>query len=58
MEINDLPDKELKVILIKTVTELERRGGRMYEQSENFNKEAENTKRVSKRSHGAEDYNK
>ena len=36
IEINNLPDKEFKVIIIKMCTEL---GKRMEENSENFNKE-------------------
>ena len=36
MEISDLPDKELKIMVIKMHTKVRRT---MYEQSENFNKE-------------------
>ena len=39
-EINYLPDKEFKAIVIKMLTEL---GKRINEYSENFNKEPENT---------------
>ena len=38
-EINNLPDKEFKTLVIRMLTEL---GKRMDEQSENFNKELEN----------------
>ena len=42
MEISNLPDKELKVMVIKMLTEL---GRRMEEHSENFNKELENIRK-------------
>lgn len=56
MEISDLPDKQFKVTLIKTVTELGGRGGRMHEETDNFNRDRK-YKEAPKRSHGAEDYN-
>lgn len=40
MKINNLLDKEFKVMVIKMLTELRRR---MDERSENFNKEIENS---------------
>ena len=43
MEISNLPDKELKVMIIKMLTEHRRR---MDEHSENFNKELENIKQT------------
>lgn len=39
MEINNLPDKEFKAIVIKTLTEL---GKRIEEHNEDVNKELEN----------------
>ena len=42
MEINNLLDKELKVMVIKMLTELRRR---MNEHNENFNKETENIRK-------------
>ena len=39
IKINNLPDKKFKALVIRTLTEL---GKRMYEHSENFNKELEN----------------
>ena len=41
-EINSLPDKEYKIIVIKMFTGL---GRRIDEHSENFNKELENIKK-------------
>ena len=41
-EINNSPDKELKVIVIRMLTEL---GKRINEFSENFNKQLENIKK-------------
>lgn len=40
--MNDLPDEEVKIMLIKMLTELRRRKS---EQSKNFNKEIENTRK-------------
>lgn len=42
IDINDLPDKEFKILVIKILTEL---GRRMNEYSENFNKETENIRK-------------
>lgn len=42
MEMNDLPNKEFTITTMKMVTEVMRT---MHEQSENFNKEAENTRK-------------
>ena len=39
MKINNLPDKEFKIVVIKRLIELRRR---MDEHSEDFNKEKEN----------------
>ena len=52
-EVNNLPDKELKVIVIKMLTEL---GRIMNEHDENFNKDGKYTK-VLNRSHRAKEYN-
>ena len=41
-EINNLPDKEFKALMIRMLTELRKR---IDEHSENFNKEVANTKR-------------
>lgn len=43
MEINNLPDKEFKEMVIKMLIDL---GSRMDEYNDNFNKELENTKRA------------
>ena len=43
VKINNLPDKEFKVMIIKMLNELGRR--RMDEHSEDFNKEVENIKK-------------
>ena len=51
MEINSLPDKELKAIVIRTLTELEKRKDK---HSKNFSKELENIKKQPVR---AEEYN-
>jgi len=48
MKINNLPDKQLKVMDVKMVSEF----GRRVKLSENFNKEIENTK-----TNEAEEYN-
>ena len=42
MELSNLPDKELKVMVTKMLTEL---GRRMDEHSENFNKEKNNIRK-------------
>ena len=42
VEVNNLPDKEFKVMIIKMLNELRRR---MDEHSEKFNKELENIKK-------------
>ena len=42
IEINSLPDKEYKLMVIRMLTEL---GRRINEHSENFNKELENIKK-------------
>ena len=52
-EVNNLPDKELKVIVIKMLTEL---GRIMDEHEENSNKDGK-YKKVLNRSHRAEEYN-
>lgn len=56
MKISDLPDKEVKVTLIKMVTVLGGKGGRIHEQSDDFNRDRK-YKKAPKRSHGAEQYN-
>lgn len=56
MEISDLPDEQVKVTLIKTVTELGGRGGRMHEETDNFHRDRK-YKEAPKRSHGVEDDN-
>ena len=43
MEINNLPGKELKTLVIKMLTEL---GKRIYLNSEHFNKEPEDIKKI------------
>ena len=52
-QISNLPDKELKVMVIKMLTELRRR---IDKYGEKFNKETENI-RKSNRSHRADEYN-
>ena len=52
MELSKLPDKELKVMVIKMFTKL---GGRMNEHSGNFSKEIENMIKQ-QTSHRAEKY--
>ena len=42
MELSNLPNKEFKVMIIKMLSKLKIR---MYEHSEKFNKELENTKK-------------
>lgn len=51
MEISNLPDKEIKVIVIKMLTELRRK---VEEHSENFNR-ARKYNKVQNRSHRAEE---
>ena len=53
MEVSDLSDKEFKIMVIKILTKVRRT---MNEQSENFNKEIDNTK-VPNRDHRAKEYN-
>lgn len=50
MELCDLFNRELKTTLIKVATTINRT---MHKQSENFNKEIDNTKNVQNRNHGA-----
>lgn len=45
-EINNLPGKELKTLVIKMLTEL---GKSLYLNSEHFNKEPENIKQITTR---------
>ena len=42
IEISNLPEKEFKIMIIKMITELERRKGETDDHSENFSKELEN----------------
>ena len=52
MEISDLPDKDLKIMVIKMLTKVRRT---MHEKSENLNRDRE-YKRVPNRNHRAEEY--
>ena len=45
IEISNLPEKEFKIMIIKMITELERRKGETDDHSENFSKELENIKK-------------
>jgi len=53
MEVNNLPDKEFKIMVLKMLIEFRRR---MDERSEGFNKETENILKVPNRSHRAEEH--
>lgn len=52
--MSGLPDKELKMMVIKIPTKFRRT---MHKQSENSNKEKKNILKAPSRSHGAEEYN-
>ena len=54
MEINNLVDKEFKVMVIKKLAEL---GRRMDEHSENFNKEMGNIRKYPNKSKKKKKYN-